>query len=77
MAGGWLQGIKVYEWEDFNKMGKSKPSEAVPPKAGDPATIMYTSGTTGAAQANYRTNIGPVHLEKHDSCLLLVPPAIA
>lgn len=45
--GGWLQGIKVYEWEAFNKMGKSKPLEAVPPKPEDPATIMYTSGTTG------------------------------
>ncbi|BDA46672.1 Long chain acyl-CoA synthetase 3 [Coccomyxa sp. Obi] len=41
------EGIKVYEWEDFNKLGKSKPSEAVPPKPEDPATIMYTSGTTG------------------------------
>ncbi len=44
----WLQGIKVYEWEDFNKLGKSKPTAPVPPKADDPATIMYTSGTTGA-----------------------------
>ncbi len=51
MLGGWLQGIKVYEWEDFNKLGKSKPSQAVAPKPEDPATIMYTSGTTGATHA--------------------------
>lgn len=51
MFGAWLQGIKVYDWEDFNKVGKGKPSEAVPPKPEDPATIMYTSGTTGAAHA--------------------------
>ncbi len=43
-----LQGIKVYEWAAFNKLGANKPVEAVPPKTDDPATIMYTSGTTGA-----------------------------
>lgn len=41
------QGLKVIAWKDFIELGKSKPKEASPPKAEDPATIMYTSGTTG------------------------------
>lgn len=42
-----LQGIDVHSWDSFHELGKGKPAEPVPPKADDPATIMYTSGTTG------------------------------
>lgn len=41
-----VQGVKVLQWEDFLKEGATI-SQPVPPKASDPATIMYTSGTTG------------------------------
>jgi acyl-CoA synthetase (AMP-forming)/AMP-acid ligase II len=41
------QGIKVYSWDDFYALGEGKPCQPVPPKPEDPATIMYTSGTTG------------------------------
>lgn len=43
-----MQGVKVLQWEDFLKEGATI-SQPVPPKASDPATIMYTSGTTGQA----------------------------
>ena len=46
----WLQGIRVHTWGAFYALGEGKPVRAVPPKADDPATIMYTSGTTGAAR---------------------------
>ena len=46
-----VQGIKVTEWDAFLQMGKDKPTEPVPPKPDDPATIMYTSGTTGGLEA--------------------------
>ena len=42
-----MQGIEVTEWGAFLELGKGKPAEPVPPKPDDPATIMYTSGTTG------------------------------
>jgi len=42
------QGMKLYAWSDFLAMGESAPAEAVAPKPDDIATIMYTSGTTGA-----------------------------
>ena len=35
------------EWNAFLELGRGKPTEPVPPKPDDPATIMYTSGTTG------------------------------
>ena len=38
----------MHSWEDFLKLGEANPTEPTPPKASDPATIMYTSGTTGA-----------------------------
>ena len=41
------QGIKVHTWAAFYALGEGKPTAAVPPKPEDPATIMYTSGTTG------------------------------
>ena len=40
-------GIKVYSFEEFLQLGKEHPADAIPPKAGDLCTIMYTSGTTG------------------------------
>ena len=46
-----MQGIKVTEWDAFLELGKGKPTEPVPPKPNDPATIMYTSGTTGGLNA--------------------------
>ena len=46
-----MQGIKVTEWNAFLELGKGKPTEPVPPKPNDPATIMYTSGTTGGLNA--------------------------
>ena len=46
-----MQGIKVTEWDAFLELGKDKPTEPVPPKPNDPATIMYTSGTTGGLNA--------------------------
>lgn len=42
-----LQGVKVYSFGDFEKIGIDKPAEPSPPKAQDAACIMYTSGTTG------------------------------
>ena len=42
------QGMKLYAWSDFLAMGERAPAEAVAPKPDDIATIMYTSGTTGA-----------------------------
>ena len=44
------QGVKLYAWDEFMAMGERKPAEPVPPKADDIATIMYTSGTTGAPE---------------------------
>ena len=44
----FLQGVKVVAWKDFLELGKSHPAAPTPPKEDDPATIMYTSGTTGA-----------------------------
>lgn len=41
------QGVKIYSWANFLKLGEGKPVDPVPPKASDPATYMYTSGTTG------------------------------
>jgi acyl-coenzyme A synthetase/AMP-(fatty) acid ligase len=41
-----VQGVNVLQWEDFLTRG-SKPVKPMPPKPNDPATIMYTSGTTG------------------------------
>ena len=37
----------MHTWDDFYALGEKKPTQAVPPKPEDPATIMYTSGTTG------------------------------
>lgn len=42
--------MKLYAWDEFLAMGERKPAEPVPPKADDIATIMYTSGTTGAPE---------------------------
>ena len=47
-----LQGIEVHDWDSFLALGKGKPAEPVPPKPDDPATIMYTSGTTGTSYAS-------------------------
>lgn len=55
VRGVYMQGIKVYDWDSFNKLGEAKPLEAVPPKPEDPATIMYTSGTTGLSPLNTTT----------------------
>ena len=37
----------MHDWDAFHKLAKGKGAEPVPPKPEDPATIMYTSGTTG------------------------------
>lgn len=39
--------VTLYTYDEFVKLGQDKPAEAVPPKADDMCTIMYTSGTTG------------------------------
>lgn len=43
-----MQGIEVHDWDAFHSLAKGKTAEPVPPKPDDAATIMYTSGTTGA-----------------------------
>lgn len=40
-------GYKVYSWDEFSKLGESRPAAPVPPFPNDLSTIMYTSGTTG------------------------------
>ena len=40
--------MKLYAWDEFMALGEKKPAEPVAPKPEDIATIMYTSGTTGA-----------------------------
>jgi long-chain acyl-CoA synthetase len=47
ISGVKSEGVDVYSWDEFLKLGTSKPVEPVPPKSDSPATIMYTSGTTG------------------------------
>ncbi|KAK9806148.1 hypothetical protein WJX72_003254 [[Myrmecia] bisecta] len=42
------EGVAVYQFEEFLKLGEATPLEAVPPSPQDPACIMYTSGTTGS-----------------------------
>ncbi|GAA5902462.1 uncharacterized protein JCM6883_001417 [Sporobolomyces salmoneus] len=42
------QGIKVLHWEEFLKLGKENPKEPNRPGKDDVATIMYTSGSSGA-----------------------------
>lgn len=39
-------GIRVFEFQEFARVGSSNPSPPVPPKPQDLCTIMYTSGTT-------------------------------
>ena len=41
-------GIKIYTFDDFVEMGARNPRPANHPKPEDIATIMYTSGSTGA-----------------------------
>lgn len=38
--------IRVFEFQEFAKVGSANPSPAVPPSPQDLCTIMYTSGTT-------------------------------
>jgi long-chain acyl-CoA synthetase len=40
-------GLGVFSFEDFTKLGQDNMKDAVPSKATDLCTIMYTSGTTG------------------------------
>lgn len=37
----------MYSFADFEQIGIDNPAQPSPPKAQDPACIMYTSGTTG------------------------------
>ena len=39
-------GIRVFEFEEFAKVGSGNPSPAERPQPEDLCTIMYTSGTT-------------------------------
>lgn len=38
--------IRVFEFQEFAKVGSANPTPAVPPSPQDLCTIMYTSGTT-------------------------------
>ncbi|KAB1199891.1 Long chain acyl-CoA synthetase 1 [Morella rubra] len=40
-------GTKPYSWNEFVHMGKTSPSNIIPPQAFNICTIMYTSGTSG------------------------------
>lgn len=44
----FLQGFAVYFWDDFLVLGERNPALPSPPEPDTIATIMYTSGTTGA-----------------------------
>lgn len=39
-------GIRVFEFQEFARVGSANPAEPTPPKPEDLCTIMYTSGTT-------------------------------
>jgi len=41
-------GVEVHRFEEFLELGKKNPHEAVKPGPQDVATIMYTSGSSGA-----------------------------
>lgn len=41
-------GVEVHRFEEFLKLGEENPHEAVKPGPQDVATIMYTSGSSGA-----------------------------
>ena len=56
--------MKLYAWDEFLAMGERKPAEPVPPKADDIATIMYTSGTTGAPEPE-RTRVRALQLSSY------------
>lgn len=59
-----LQGLqdagvdRVLSWDEFLQVGADNPREAVPPKAEDISTVMYTSGTTGMAHARFSQSAG-------------------
>jgi long-chain acyl-CoA synthetase len=40
--------VPLHSFPEFEKLGRDKPKDPVPPGPQDPCTIMYTSGTTGA-----------------------------
>ena len=39
-------GIRLFEFEEFARVGSANPSPPEPPQPEDLCTIMYTSGTT-------------------------------
>jgi long-chain acyl-CoA synthetase len=42
---------RLLSWDEFLQVGADNSRDAVPPKAEDISTVMYTSGTTGATHA--------------------------
>ena len=44
---GFKPGVQIIGFKDVLKMGENSAALACPPKPGDPAIIMYTSGSTG------------------------------
>jgi long-chain acyl-CoA synthetase len=51
-------GLGVFSFEEFTKLGQDNMKDAVPSKAVDLCTIMYTSGTTGDPKVSVLVVVG-------------------